>query len=74
MSQQNSDPLFDSVEFGGPLQMPAEMPPPGVASTPQRTAQSEVHGFTIYTVILILSFLMLTTAAILLFVDAGKYL
>ncbi len=32
-----------------------------------------VHGFTVYTVMLILSFIALTTASILLFLDANKY-
>lgn len=35
--------------------------------------QYRKQGFSIYTVMLILSFVFLTTAAIVFFVDAGKY-
>ena len=42
---------------------------PIVASTPQYRKQ----GFSIYTVMLILSFVFLLTSMIVLFVEAGKY-
>jgi hypothetical protein len=58
------DALVES-EFGGEEQslVPQVPPPPAYRK----------QGFSIYTVMLILSFVFLTTAAIMFFIDAGKY-
>ncbi|MFO0528132.1 MAG: hypothetical protein ACK52A_08540 [Planctomycetota bacterium] len=77
MSQGSSDPLFDSADFGAPLDdfgsaetanLPGSVPVPTKA-----VASNQVHGFTIYTVLLYISFVLLTIASILFFMDAGKY-
>ena len=67
-SNQNPD-FFESPELGSfdssggqPLNL-------GPGSKPV----VEKHGFTVYTMMLILSFMFLTAASILLFIDAGKY-
>lgn len=77
MSQGSSDPLFDSADFGAPLDdfggAEAATLPGTVPVQSKVVAPSQVHGFTIYTVLLYLSFVMLTVAGILLFMDAGKY-
>ena len=81
MSQGNSDPLFDSADFGA---VPADdlggfesqasvLPESGVPVTPRVGVPQQVHGFTIYTVLLYVSFLMTATAAILLYQALGKY-
>lgn len=73
MSQGNSDPLFDSADFGAPLEdfgsadavaLPDALPPPR-----QVVQVQQVHGFTIYTVLLYISFLMLTAASIIFFMQ-----
>ena len=75
MSQQNSDfdPLFDSAEFGAPMNAPMETFIPGAVSQVAGSKVQEVHGFTVYTVMLIVSFVALTAASILLFLDANNY-
>lgn len=81
MSQGNSDPLFDSADFGA---APAddlggfdsgstELPASGASVAPRVGVPQQVHGFTIYTVLLYVSFLMTATAAILLYQALGKY-
>ncbi len=69
MSQASSD--FDD-DFGGAMieadgdegvEMPMVAPPPAYRK----------QGFSIYTVMLILSFVFLTIASIMFFIDAGKY-
>jgi hypothetical protein len=82
MSQQSSDPLdlFDDVEssasapgsddfgFGGQQQYA------GTDFTPTYgTRLVEKRGFDIYSLLLILSFIMLSASAIVLYMDAGKY-
>ena len=78
MSQGNSDPLFDSADFGA---APADdlgvfasaLPGTGAPLPPRVRAAQQVHGFTIYTVLLYVSFLMTATAAILLYQALGRY-
>ncbi|MFM7115167.1 MAG: hypothetical protein ACKO81_18495 [Planctomycetota bacterium] len=81
MSQGNSDPLFDSADFGaapaddlgGFDSATAELPGTGVPAPPRVGVPQQVHGFTIYTVLLYVSFLMTATAAILLYQALGRY-
>jgi hypothetical protein len=75
MSQQNSDfdPLFESAEFSSPMAGPMDANFSGSVQPVVGVQTPTVHGFTVYTVMLILSFIALTTASILLFLDANKY-
>ena len=75
MSQQNSDfdPLFDSAEFSAPISGPMDTSIPGAVSQVAGRQVQEVHGFTVYTIMLILSFVALTAASILLYLDANNY-
>ena len=81
MSQGNPDPLFDSADFGaapaddlgGFDSAAAELPGTGAPLPPRVRAAQQVHGFTIYTVLLYVSFLMTATAAILLYQALGRY-
>lgn len=80
MSQGNSDPLFDSADFGaapaddlGSFDSATAELPGGAPVAPRIAAPQQVHGFTIYTVLLYVSFLMTATAAILLYQALGKY-
>ena len=65
MSQQNSDfdPLFDSAEFSAPMTTPMDTSIPGGGSQVVSSQVQEVHGFTVYTVMLIVSFVALTAAS-----------
>lgn len=79
MSRQDSDDLFDSADavFDAPQpeqNLPMTPAPQGAAPAPQR--RPEIIGkrpFDVYSFSLIISFVMLTAAAILLFIDASKY-
>ncbi len=79
MSRQDSDDLFDSADavFDPPLaekNVPMTSAPSQAAPVPQR--RPEIIGkrpFDVYSFSLIISFVMLTAAAILLFIDASKY-
>jgi len=73
MSQANSDFGSDDA-FGDALLEPeggdqSLVPPQPVVAPPAYRKQ----GFSIYSVMLILSFVFLTTAAILFYMDAAKY-
>ncbi len=79
MSPPNSDDLFGDDGGGGALiEMPADddggisMPaePMAAPSTPSVVRK---QSFSIYSMMLILSFLFLLVATILFFSDAGKY-
>ena len=81
MSQGNSDPLFDSADFGavptddlgGFDSAATELPGTGVPVPSRVGVPQQVHGFTIYTVLLYVSFLMTATAAVLLYQALGRY-
>jgi hypothetical protein len=77
MSQGSSDPLFDSADFGAPLDDFGSADAatlPGTAPIQAKvTPATQVHGFTIYTVLLYISFVLLAVAGTLFFMDAGKY-
>ncbi len=72
MSLANSD--FSDDAFGDALmENPGDeslMPETSIAPPPPAYRK---QGFSIYTVMLILSFVFLSTAAIMFFIDAGKY-
>ena len=72
MSQANSD--FGDDAFGDAV-MDSGFEEQGLAPSEPvvPVTQYRKQGFSIYTVMLILSFVFLTTAAIMFFVDAGKY-
>ena len=75
MSQPSFDPDFTDAGFDDGLTPvesafePTPEPGPPVVSGPVYRKQ----GFSIYTVMLILSFVFLLTAMIFLFVEAGRY-
>ena len=71
MSQASSD--FGDDVFGDALDTGLEEQ--GLTQQPQikPVVQYRKQGFSIYTVMLILSFVFLTAAAIVFFVDVGKY-
>ncbi len=80
MSRQNSDPMdlfddaeSDSVGFGNDMQSfgQAESQAQFNELPAQRPLQK--RGFDIYSFMLIVSFVMLTVASIVLFMDANKY-
>jgi len=74
MSQQNSESIFDSVDFQAAE--PTEGYDPANESVYAAEPVAKTYrkrSFDIYSVMLILSFLCLTTAAVLLFMNAGKY-
>ncbi|MBX3419366.1 MAG: hypothetical protein KF851_17305 [Pirellulaceae bacterium] len=76
MSRLDSDDLFDSVEgaFESPIEAqttPETPAQPQVA--PQRPRTFGKRPFDIYAFSLIISFVLLTAAAIMLFVDASNY-
>jgi hypothetical protein len=77
MSQGSSDPLFDSADFGAPpddFGGAESLSTPGIPPvSPKVVPAHQVHGFTIYTTLLYISFVMLTVASIIFFSDAGKY-
>lgn len=76
MSQPSSDPqvLFDSGEVDSALPMAS-----GYEQSPAQTSDARrplpvmKQPFSIYTVLLILAFVLFTAAAIMFFIDAGKY-
>ena len=71
MSQPSSD--FGAFDIGS---NEMEMLPEGNAQDVQPVPpppQYRMQGFSIYTVMLILSFVFLTTAAIMFFINAGKF-
>ena len=74
MSQQSSSSLFDSVDFQAAE--PTEGYDPAneevYAAEPAPSAFRK-RSFDIYSMMLILSFIFLTTAAVLFFLDAEKY-
>ena len=78
MSPPNSDDLFGDDGGGALIEMPAD-DGGGVemqAEPMMAPATPTVHrkqGFSIYSMMLILSFLFLLVATILFFSDAGKY-
>ena len=64
-----SQPSSDFGDFGAELPVSDEMQNSGfVPQTPVRK-----QGFSIYTIMLILSFTFLTVATILLFINVGKF-
>lgn len=76
MSQQSSDSLFGSVDFQAAE--PTEGYDPAneavyAAEPAPPSAAYRKRSFDIYSMMLILSFIFLTTAAILFFLDVEKY-
>lgn len=70
MSQPSSDLEFDSPEFSETADFEeAQSAVPAAPAAPRYRKQ----GFSIYTVMLILSFACLLAGMILMFVEAGKY-
>lgn len=67
MSQPSSD--FD----GGPMGFEEDFTEQPVVESAAPATNYRQRGFSIYTVMLILSFVFLTAAAIVLFIEAGKY-
>ena len=67
MSQPSSD--FDTADIGFDEAYPAA---PTVDTGPP-APQYRQRGFSIYTVMLIISFVFLATSAILLFINGDKY-
>ena len=70
MSQPSFNPdsgMGMASPMGDPMVPGGDNPP--LTSTPQYRKQ----GFSIYTVMLILSFVFLLTSMIVLFIEAGKY-
>lgn len=77
MSQPSSNQgnsVFDEVDFQASEPSEGYDPmteDPSLGAAPQSVYQR--RGFDIYSVMLIISFVFLTTAAIMFFIDAGKY-
>ena len=72
MSLPNNEPDFAEAGFDDgltPMESAFEPEAPAAAPAPVYRKQ----GFSIYTVMLILSFVFLLTAMIFFFVEAGKY-
>ena len=65
-----SQPSSDLVDFGAELQPGPEMQDPGMMAPPTPVRK---QGFSIYTIMLILSFTFLTVATILLFINVGNF-
>ena len=72
MSQPNTDLEFDAPEFAETLDSNFEEEQPSVPAAPPAPRYRK-QGFSIYTIMLILSFACLLAGMILMFVDAGKY-
>jgi hypothetical protein len=72
MSQPSSDFEFDSAEFPvtGESSYEAEQQ---VAPPPEPAQRYRKQGFSIFTIMLILSFVCLVAALIILFIETGKY-
>ena len=77
MSQPSSNQggsLFDEVDFQA--SEPTEGYDPGAEDGAYAPAPQQLYrkrSFDIYSVMLIISFVLLTTAAVVLFMDAAKY-
>ncbi len=71
MSQPSSEMDFDSPDFAvtGESSYEAEQSAPA----PAPVVRYKKQGFSIYTIMLILSFVCLLAALIMLFIEAGKY-
>ena len=65
-----SQPSSDLVDFGGEL---TEQQPAEVAEMSAPAPVYRKQGFSIYSVMLILSFVFLLVASIILFINVGKY-
>ncbi len=75
MSPPSSEPDFADAGFDDGLIGTTEStyPVQPVAPEPVPATRYRKQGFSIYTVMLIMSFVFLLTAMILLFIEAGKY-
>lgn len=71
MSQPSSDFEFDSPDFAVTSESSYEAAQS--APLPEPAIRYRKQGFSIYTVMLILSFVCLLAALIILFIEAGKY-
>ena len=79
MSQVNSDfgedPFASATvegDLGGDFEQDSMMGQQEAPSAPQGP-QYRKQGFSIYSVMLIMSFILLTAAAVIFFIDADKY-
>jgi len=72
MSQQNSESLFDSVDFQAAEPTEGYNPADEAVYDAQPPAFRK-RSFDVYSMMLILSFILLTAASVILFMDAEKY-
>jgi hypothetical protein len=76
MSRLDSDDLFDSVDGGFQSPLEAQAASEAVSQPEAVPLRRNIVGkrpFDVYAFSLIISFVLLTAAAILLFIDAGNY-
>lgn len=71
MSQPSSELEFDTPDFDVADDSAAAETPP--APAPPSAPRYRKQGFSVYTVMLILSFICLLAALIVLFIEAGRY-
>lgn len=71
MSQPNTDMDFDAADFGEASFETVDSPAAAPAAPP--APRYKKQGFSIYTIMLMLSFLCLLAGLIMMFVEAGKY-
>lgn len=75
MSQPSSDFEFDSAEFPvtGESSYETEQVAEQAGRPPEPVQRFRKQGFSIFTIMLILSFVCLVAALIILFIETGKY-
>ncbi len=73
MSQPSSDLDFDSPEFAESFESTLEDEGQAAISMAPPAPRYRKQGFSIYSVMLVLSFLCLLAGMIIMFVEAGKY-
>lgn len=73
MSQPSFDPELDSPDFDAPVDAFEAAEPAAPARAAAPAPRYRKQGFSIYTFMLIMSFISLLTALILLLIEASKY-